>query len=169
MFRYWSVAGFLLSRGPGCCICCFCLSPVGGSVISMQAVETLQFCFEYSRSIDFFLPPRCVSTGGKVQVQWEHPWRHPHRDSLPTGERHPSCQEEGGNKRWDFTLDLFRRGVLWIGWRCGRPGLDPAFYPRQHRSRRRERMNRGGWTVWQFFWQFSFVSDWVTRSLSGIL
>ena len=57
MFRYWSVAGFLLSRGPGCCICCFCLSPVGGSVISMQAVETLQFCFEYSRSIDFFCHP----------------------------------------------------------------------------------------------------------------
>ena len=61
MFRYWSVAGFLLSRGPGCCICCFCLSPVGGSVISMQAVKTLQFCFEYSRSIDFFATQVCAN------------------------------------------------------------------------------------------------------------
>ena len=30
--KFPSLAGFLLSRRPRCCICCFCLSPVGGSV-----------------------------------------------------------------------------------------------------------------------------------------
>ena len=34
---------------------------------------------------------------------------------------------------------LFRRGVLLIGWRCGRPGSNPAFCQRQHHSKRRER------------------------------
>ena len=60
---------------------------------------------------------------------------------------------------------LFRRGVLWIGCRCGRHGSNPAFCPRQHHSRRRER-SRGGWIL---FCQFYSVADWATPNLSGIL
>ena len=46
--------------------------------------------------VEFLCLCRCVPAGGQVQVQREHPRRHPHWDSLPTGESgNPPSKETG--------------------------------------------------------------------------
>ena len=61
---------------------------------------------------------RCVSAGGQVSVQWEHPWRHPHGDSRSAG-RHKKYRElrhTGVVLKLDNNSGM---GRCWLGGRLG--------------------------------------------------
>ena len=89
---------------------------------------------------------RCVSAGGQVSVQWEHPWRHPHRDSCSAGghKSYWSCFKSGLYQLYQ-RLQL-RHGAMLTGWPFGRLGWGRAFCQRQHHSRKRRR-SRGAFAL----------------------
>ena len=129
--------GLLVSRGSRCCICCFCLPPVGGSV---SLVEGFLFFLDERLRNKTLLPTsklsfwlgfwcsylcRCVSAGGQVSVQWEHPWRHPHRDSRSAGghKKYRELRHTGVVLKVDF-INFIKdnnsgMGRCWLGGRLG--------------------------------------------------
>ena len=68
---------------------------------------------------------RCVSAGGQVSVQWEHPWRHPHRDSRSAGglKKYRELRHTGVVLKVDF-INFIKdyisgMGRCWLGGRLG--------------------------------------------------
>ena len=122
--------GLLVSRGSRCCICCFCLPPVGGSVSLVEEYpnfflderlrnKTLLSTSKLSFWLGFWSSYlcRCVSAGGQVSVQWEHPWRHPHRDSCSAGghKKYRELRHTGVVWKVDF-INFIKDNISGMGW-----------------------------------------------------
>ena len=164
--------GLLVSRGSRCCICCFCLPPVGRSVslakgfLGWELLSTSKLSFLLGFWSSYLY--RCVPAGGQVSVRWEHPWRHPHRDSRSAGV-HKSYWSCFKRELFQFyQRQLLRHGAMLTGWPFGRLGWGRAFCQRQHHSRRRGR-NIGAFCLDFPFDNFSVGPDWATHNHSDIL